>query len=480
MRFAGFVSVFIAVSVLSVSSDAAQLTVSSEKERTSLEITVYNNGLGLVKETRGVILTEAEGELTFTGLSKRVVPESIWIKSLSRPDGFKVIEQSYRFDVISRRKLLDRHIGEEVKLVRINPKTGKQEVTKAELLSNRENIFNIDGELWLGKPDYIILPDTPGELVAKPSVTWSYSGGGEYHDMRLAYLTGGISWSADYIITLNDKENEAEIKGWASVDNRSGTDYKDAALKLVAGEVQTVSSNRSRSEFKLEKSKGFVSDLMDAAPEPNVSFGSSRLSEFHLYELDKKTTIRNNEKKQITLIEAKAVKIVKEFIVRGNEWRHYGPQESEDVKEQAAVFLKFKNSDANGLGVPLSGGIARIYKKDDKGGVQFIGEDWIQNSAKDEKVRLSTGNAFDVTAVRKQTDYKKVSKSWQEAEWVIRLSNQRKEEVTVFVDEPMPGRWKILKSSHKYKKKNAKTIRFAIKIPAGKKIKLTYRVKNRV
>ena len=479
MRFAGFLYAFIAVALLSVSSDAAQLTVSSEKERTSLEITVYNNGLGLVKETRSVKLTQVEGELTFTGLSKQIVPESIWIKSLSRPDDFKVIEQSYRFDVISRKKLLDRHIGEEVKLVRINPKTGKQEITEAELLSSRENIFNIDGELWLGKPDYIILPDTPGELVAKPSVTWSYVGGGRHHNMRLAYLTGGISWNADYVITLNDKETAAEIKGWASVDNRSGTDYKDALLKLVAGEVQTVSSNRNRrSEFKLEK--GFAADFMEAAPEPNQSFGRSRLSEFHLYELDKKTTIRNNEIKQITLIEASAVKIVREFIIQGNEYYHYGPQESEDAKEQAAVFLKFKNSDANGLGIPLAGGVARIYKKDDKGSIQIIGDDWIQNSAKDEKVRLNIGNAFDVTAVRKQTDYKKISKSWQESEWVIRLSNQKKEEVTVFVDEPMPGAWKIISSSHKYKKKNAKTIRFAIKIPAGKKINLTYRVKNRV
>ena len=270
------------------------------------------------------------------------------------------------------------------------------------------------------------------------------------------------------MLLINQDDTKSDLSGWVSLDNRSGTTYKDAKLKLVAGEV-----NRAKDKMQ----------YMDSEVR-SPSFGGSReqfqekaFFEYHIYDLERKTTIKDNQTKQVSLLEASDIKTEKELLVYGVKTWYTRQYRDDNPKQPVNVYIKFKNEKKNNLGMPLPAGIMRLYKEDDEKSLQFIGEDRIEHTPKDEEIRLKIGEAFDVVCERVQTDYKQITTRLYETEWEVTLRNHKEEDVVVGLIEPLYGNWKVIDNTHQYEKKDAFTIRFDVKVPKDKEVKVKYRIR---
>ena len=284
----------------------------------------------------------------------------------------------------------------------------------------------------------------------------------------MSYLTGGISWKADYIVKLNKDDTSSDISGWVTLDNRSGAEYKDAKLKLVAGKVNRAAGRRE---------DGYNMRKEEKAMRAISSFEEKSFFEYHIYDLQRKTTIKNNQTKQVSLLSADGVGIKKEFLVYGVKSYFTRMYRNKNKKQPVGVYVKFKNSKENNIGMPLPEGIMRLYKKDDAGSLQFIGEDRISHTPKNEEIKLKIGEAFDVVAERIQTDYRRITSSLHESEWEITIRNHKEEDIEVGIIEHLYGSWKVISKSHPYKKADAFTIRFNVKVPKDGAVKVKYRVR---
>jgi len=272
-------------------------------------------------------------------------------------------------------------------------------------------------------------------------------------------------------VTLNDKDDRADLAGWVTIDNKSGTTYKNAKLKLVAGDV-----HRVRDEFEYKEK---TLRLAQAAAKPAPQFKEEEFFEYHIYTLERPSTMKDNQTKQITLIAAGDIPVKKELLFYGAKYYYYSQYGDAMSNQKVDVFVEIENKKENNLGVPLPKGIVRVYKQDKEGSLQFVGEDQIDHTPKDEKVRVKLGEAFDVVGSRKQTDWKKIAYDTYEAAFEISLRNHKKEDVIVKVIEPVPGDWEMLSSSHNYIKTAAFSAEFNIPVAKDKEVKLTYRVRMR-
>lgn len=442
----------------------ARCTVEDQVE---VEVAVYNNNIGLVKDTRKVKLPAGEGELRFMGVASQIMPVTVHAKSLNYPDEFSIIEQNYEYDLMDENKLLDKYVGKKIKLVIWNEYQDRKYLVEATLLSNNNGqIYKIDDEIYIGHPGIKILPEIPEDLIAKPTLTWLYDNRStEDHYLEVSYLSGGINWKADYVVVLNKEDTFANISGWITLDNKSGAAYKNARLKLIAGDVHRVAE-----EFK---DKVFAMESRAAAPQ----FVEKPFFEYHIYDLQRKTTIKDNQTKQVSLLEAAGVNVQKEFLVYGTQMYYTRPYRDHDPKQAVSVYVKFMNIVDNKLGMPIPEGVMRLYKMDSEGSLQFIGEDRVSHTPADEEVRLKIGDAFDVVAERLQTDYKQITTGLHESEWKITLKNHKKEDITVGIIEPLFGNWTVIDSSHTYTKKDAFTIRFDVEVPKDNVVTVTYRLR---
>ncbi|MFC1807911.1 DUF4139 domain-containing protein [Candidatus Omnitrophota bacterium] len=459
----------ICLMILPNSSFAQSVSKSTIDDQIGAEVTVYNSNLGLVKDTRKIALPAGEGELRFMDVAAYIMPVTVHAKSLKDPESFSILEQNYEYDLINSEKLLDKYVGKRIKIVDWNKYQDRKEVVEAELLSNNQGqIYKINDEIFLGHPGYKVLPEIPENLIAKPTLTWLFSNNiGKVHDIEVSYLTSNISWVADYVLVLNSDDTSSDLSGWVSLDNKSGTTYKDAKLKLVAGEIHRAPIKAFRGDYAQEK--------MSMAADNR--FQEKSFFEYHIYDLQRPTTIKNNQTKQVSLLKASNVAIEKEFLVYGirsyfnSMWRQQNP------KQPVSVYVKFKNEKDNNLGMPLPAGTIRLYKEDEDKSLQFIGEDNIEHTPKDEEVKLKVGEAFDVVCKRKQTDYRKLSTQLFETEWEIVLRNHKKEDASIGLIEPLFGNWQVVSNSHSYEKVDAHTIRFNISVPKDGEVKVTYRVR---
>jgi hypothetical protein len=453
-------------------SFADTVTTSTAKEQVGVEVTVYNNNLGLVKETRNVELPKGQGELRFMDVAAHVMPVTVHVKSINEPAGFAVLEQNYEYDLMNQKKLLDKYVGKKLKIIDWNKFQDRKEVVEATLLSNNQGqIYKINDEIYLGHPGTKVLPKLPENLIAKPTLTWLFDNGSKKpHRLEVSYLTQNITWKADYVVVLNKDDTSADVSGWVTLDNKSGATYKDARLKLVAGEV-----HRVETDVASVAPQAFMEKSRAVARKPQ--FQEQAFFEYHIYGLQRKTTVKENQTKQVSLLEASNVKVEKELLAYGirsyftREYRENNP------KQPVNVYIKFKNSKENSLGMPLPAGIMRLYKHDQDGSSQFIGEDRVDHTPKDEEVKLKIGEAFDVVVKRKQTDFKRLTRSLFETEWEITVRNHKKEDVKVGLVEPLFGNWEVVSKSHPYTKVDAHTIRFDTKIPKDGEVKVTYRVR---
>jgi hypothetical protein len=448
-----------------------QTLESDASDQTGVEVTVYNNGLGLVKDSRKIDLIKGEGELRFMDVASHIKPETVHVKALKDPGGFSVLEQNYEYDLINSNKLLNKYVGKKIKIIDVNKFQDRKEIIEATLISNNNGqVYRIGDEIYLGHRGYKVLPKLPEDLISKPTLTWIYGNDSKtQREIEVSYLTTNISWKADYVLLINESDTKADVSGWVTMDNRSGAKYKDAKLKLVAGDVNRAAPEPIMTDGVL---------AAEAAPRRKAKqFKEESFFEYHIYDLERPTTINNNQKKQIKLLEAAGAKCSKELLVYGVKTyfsREYRPR---NPKQPVSVYMKVRNSEENGMGMPLPKGVMRLYKKDSSGAQQFIGEDRIEHTPKDETIKLKVGEAFDVVAERRQVDYKRITTRLHESEWEITLRNHKKAPVTVGIVEPLYGNWTVVSNSHPFEKKDAFTIRFDVKVPRDEEVKVKYRIR---
>jgi len=445
---------------------AAQ-AVTAEDQR-DLAITIYNGNLGLVKDIREAHLPAGSSQVQFMDVAAQIDPTSVHLKSLTDPAGLKILEQNYEYDLLSSEKLMEKYVGRKVRLYQ-----GSGSYLEATLLSTNGPVYDINGQIYMGHYGSVVLPSLPQNLVSKPTLVWLLRNQkATPQRIEASYLTGGITWKADYVMVLNAADDRADLSGWVTIDNKSGATYQDAMLKLVAGDIHRAAGRRDAARLLEMEAKA-------AAGAPSHAFTSEGFFEYHLYTLDGRTTIKDNQTKQLSLMAGNGVPVTKQFIYYGAQdyYRtHYGTPIS---NQKVSVFLEIANSQANGLGVPLPKGTVRVYKADRAGSQQFIGEDWVDHTPKDERVKIKMGEAFDVVGERTQKDWKKIGWGLYEVEWEISLRNHKKEEVSVMVIEPMPGDWEVLRSTHPHAKVEAHTLRYQIPVPKEGAATLTYRVRVR-
>ncbi len=432
------------------------LTAGAAGTDSATEVTVYNNNLALVKERRELDLNTGVNNVEYTDVAALIDPTSVMFED-TKNKNTAVLEQNYEYDLVSSYKLLDKFLGKEITATE---KEG--ETYTGTLLSHDGGVVLklSDGKVVsLTEVSRFEFPDSAG-LLTKPTLVWQvYSPVSGSRNVLTSYLTGGMNWNADYIVKTNADDTKADIQGWVSIDNQAGTTYNDAKLKLVAGEVHRVAvpepiryDNAVAEDAEQDMSKG--------------GFAEESLFEYHLYTLERPATLKNNQVKQLSLLSVDSVPVEKELIFDASK------------SDKVQVVLNLNNSKEKGLGMPLPAGVLRVYKADSEGQLQFLGEDSIDHTPKDEEIKVVVGNAFDVTGTRTQTDYKRVSDDvWRES-YDIELKNHKSEAQKIRIVEHFYGDWEITTTSDTYEKTDAFTAEWEVTVPANGSKKVSFTVER--
>ena len=465
-----------ALAVQSVTSWPAEERASTLADQQSVAVTIYNESLALIKDTRRIALNPGLNVLALREVSGQMRPETASLRSLSSPGSLALLEQNFNFDLLTPEKLLEKNVGRTVRIVRVHPTTGAETVESATVLAATGGVvLKIGDRIETGLPGRIVFDGVPANLRDRPTlVSELTSSRGGAQTVELSYLSGGLAWKADYVAELNASDNALDLNGWVTLTNKSGTAYPNAKLQLVAGDV-----NRVREEIRYAAKA--MADMAVARAAPASQMQQESLFEYHLYTLSRPTTIADNQTKQVALLSAAQVPVVKELVLLGTDYYYRSSVGNVGQKMKVGVYVQFENRENARLGIPMPKGVVRVYKKDSSGNAQFIGEDRIDHTPKNEKVRLKLGDAFDVTADKKQTDFKRrdAPNPWHysfESAYEIVLRNAKKEPVTVVVREPVPGDWQMLEQSHAHEKVAAGTAEWKIKVPAEGNATLKYRV----
>ncbi len=450
-------------------------------QESGVELTVYNSDLALVKDRRQISLDAGLNFVRFSDVASRIDPTSVHFRSLTDPEGTFVLEQNYEYDVVGSAKLLRKYLDEEITLV-----TEDGSVYTGVLLSGADDIIlqGNDGQVTVVKLDQVRefqFPALPEGLITKPTLVWQLEAAESgRHDVEVTYLTEGVTWQADYVVLLNQEDDGLSLNGWVTVDNRSGAAYKDARLKLIAGDIHRVQPPDEILDYLMAREGGNV-------PAPQVE--EREFFEYHLYEVQRPVTLKEQQTKQIEFVAADEVVAEKFFVYDGLGgnfwWRTYSPVTEPGYgptsNRKVMVMLEFRNAEEDGLGVPLPKGKVRVYKEDVDGSTEFVGEDEIDHTPTDERVRLYLGDAFDIVGERKQTDFKKLGDRALEESFEISVRNHKQEAVEVRVVEHLYrwSEWQIVEASDEYVKLDARTIEFRVNVPKDGEATITYTVRYR-
>lgn len=411
-------------------------------------LTVYNDNLALVKETRAFDFAQGLNYLTLSGVPSSIDTTSVHFKALSGM--VELLEQNYSYDLVSRNKLLMKYIGETITI------RNGDDVKSVKLLSVADGlVVDYNGKILLNPPGDIELPSLPGGLLLQPTLEWQVSSPKAYSTLgEVSYLTGGLSWNADYVVMLSDNEKLGDLEGWVTMHNTSGASYENAKLKLVAGEI-----HRATPPAPFEAKMAF-----EAARDGGAGgFEEEALFEYHLYTLQRLTTIKDNQDKQVSLLNAQDIPMTKVYTF-DPDWRG----------NNVEVRVEFKNSQENSVGMPLPAGRVRVFKRDSEGSAQLVGEDNVPHTPKDEMVRLLLGNAFDIKGEKVQTNYIDKKTGYQQS-FEVTIRNHKKEDIVVVVPQHIGyANWKVVASSIEYRKTDALNIEFKVPVKADGETKLTY------
>jgi hypothetical protein len=455
--------------------EAGQDQTTTLNDQSEVSITVYNSDLALVRDVRNLQLARGTGNLRFMDIAATVNPATVHFRSLTEPSQLSVLEQNYEYDLLDPDKLLRKYIGREVTLIRNRTESGssRQEEVKATLLSyNSGPVWKIGDEIVTGlAADHIRFPELPDTLYSRPTLIWSVQNdGAAKHRVEASYLARSLSWAADYVFTVGRDDKLADLNGWVTLTNNSGTAFRNARLQLVAGDL-----NRVRQQFNMRADAPAPAMARVAAESVMVQ---EAFSDYHLYTMGRKTSINNAQTKQVSLLEGSDVPVTKRYVVEGQNYYYRNQMHpGSPLKDPVQVFYQFKNDETGGLGMPMPAGILRVYQQDSKGGVQFVGEDRINHTPKNETLHVKIGNAFDVVCERKQTDYEKIGVNVYEFEYEITLRNQKGTAINVEVNEPVGGTWRMITSSHEWTKSSAWSMQFKVPVASEGSAVLKYRVR---
>lgn len=443
-------------------------------DQVDLAVTVYNSDIALVRDVRDVQLPRGSFDLKFMDIAATVNPATVHFRSLTEPSRVSVLEQNYEYDLLEPDKLLHKYVGRDVTLVRNTEEDGttKQEEVKARLLSyNNAPVWKIGDDIVTGlSADHIRFPQVPDNLYTRPTLVWTLdNSGAARHRVEASYLAAKLSWNADYVLTVARDDRTADLDGWVTLTNGSGTSFRNSRLQLVAGELNRVREAMGRS---------LADEARARAPMAAPAMTQESLSDYHLYTLGRKTTINNNETKQVSMLSGTGVPVAKRYVVDGQAFYYRNAQHpGAPIKDTVQVFYDFRNDAQAGLGLPMPAGVVRVYQADSKGGVQFVGEDRIAHTPKDEALNLKIGSAFDVACERSQIDFEKIAANVYELEYQITLRNHKAAPIAVEVNEPIGGTWRMLSSSHQWKKTAAWAAQFNVPVAADGTSVLKYRVR---
>jgi hypothetical protein len=446
-------------------------------DQTDLAVTVYNSNVALVRDVRNIAIPSGAFRLKFMDIAATVNPATVHFRSLTDPTKLEVTEQNYEYDLLDPAKLLHKYVGKEITLERsyFDNNTTKREQVKATLLAdNNGTVWKIGNDIVTNPAvESYHFPEVPANLYDHPTLLMSLENSGpRKQQIETSYLASGLSWNADYVLTVGRDDRVADLDGWVTIGNNSGTAFHNAKLQLVAGDLNRLP--QPKPQHAMMESAGAA--VARSAPQ----FQQESFSEYHLYSLGRKTSVEDKETKQISLLEGTNVPVNKVFVVNGQNYYYRSQQNpGSPIKDAVMVFYKFKNEEKAGLGMPLPAGNLRVYQKDSRGGVLFIGEDSIAHTPKDEEITVHIGNAFDVISERKQTDYKRIDNHVTEMEYEITLRNHKDTPIAVEVNEPIGGDWEMLNSSFKYTKTGAFAAQFEVPVAKDGTAVLKYRIRAR-
>lgn len=454
---------------LSTHAAAAGVTVPQDAAK-SLSVTVYNNGLGLVKDSRSVTLPAGETTVSFQGVSAEIQPET----ALFEGDGISVREQNFNFDLLSRESLLRKYLGKEIKVIETHYASGKKTIENAKVLSvDAGLVLKIGDRIETDYNGRLIFPDIPADLYEQPtlSVNVNSAADGE-RDVRLSYLTNGLTWRADYVAELNDTEDALNLNGWVTLTNTSGIAYKNADIQFVAGSVNRLAPAAPR---PMMKARGL---MMAAAPAADNAMTEERLMDYHLYSLGRKTEIASNQTKQLALLSASRIKVKKEYKFANLVPSYHGRGAAGEIgRRNADVVLQFDNDKASNLGLPLPAGTIRVYKANSGQNLFFVGEDRISHTPENGKIKLNLGNAFDISAEGRETAYTALSDKAYEAGYSLTFKNATNAPVKAVYRQDFPYEWSITDSSVPYTSPTARQSEWTVSIPAKGSATLTFTVR---
>lgn len=432
-------------------------------ERNSVELTVYNQNLGLVKEVRELELENGFNLVTYSDIPQTIKPESVLFKDLDFSDSF-VVEQNYEYDLAYEGSLLEKYLGKEIS-VEMNGGS----VFEGKLLSYLDNLVmeTSEGIVSINREEVqnIQYPELAEGLLLKPSLIWTvHANTAGKRNTETSYLADGLDWEADYIAEVNEDDTLMDLKGWVTVENNTGTNYVNAALKLVAGELNIERDYGYRSDWS------YAEESMDMAM-PSVAGGEAfeeqEMFEYHMYSLKGKTTLKDLQEKQISLLTAEGVSVEKEYVY-------------DDYKDSDSVQVRvnFTNAEEAGLGMALPAGTVRVYKKDSEGSLQFVGEDSIEHTGDGVERKLFLGNVFDLSVEKEQTSYEKVGLRCNRSGYKVTLNNSKEEEVTVTVVHHIWGDVDVVNSNYPVHKKSAEKVEFRVPVPANSEQELTFTLRR--
>jgi len=456
----------------------AQDAVTTQEDRQRVTVTVYQNDLGLVREIRRVRVPRGIARVRVHDVASTLDPATVSVTARDGEATFAVLEQTYAYDVLKPDRLLERSVGKELTLVRRLMVNGAEQLVPvtAMLLAYHDGqaVWKIGEEVVI-QPAIaeIRFPSIPEGLRAQPALIWTVRNeAGSEREVELSYLASGLRWEAHYVLMVDETERAADLSAWATVTNQSGIAFRQAELRLLAGEIQRVGPSRPRGV-----------EVYALAREAQVQQPEAReqeVFEYHLYTFDRPVTLEQNETKQLALAAARGVTLRKEYVVTGQAYYYRQPIESgQPIREPVRVTLSFKNAKDAGLGLPLPAGIVRVYKRDPQAGPQFLGEDRIAHIPRDEWVRVTVGRAFDVVAERRQTAFQRIGRDVYESEYELLLRNRKDEDITITVLESVGGDWEVVHSTFPWERAGAFAIRFTVPVARGAEAKLVYRVRVR-
>jgi hypothetical protein len=452
------------------------------------EITVYNQGFAFVKESRSLNLRKGLQTVEVKDVPSKIEATSVGIRSISDPGSLTILEQNYQYDLISSEAILNKSVGQKIRFVQMSG--GHTETLDGTLLSaptsevsapdgSTSNTYNgmviktDDGRIVLNPTGVVEVRTLPAGLISVPTLMWDLESSKEgANNVELSYLTQGVNWTADYVLTL-DGDKTSDLQGWVTIDNQSGATWENARLKLLAGEV-----NRVQPKAHFMSPRQDISGFQAAAP----AFREQSIFEYHLYTLQRPATVRNRETKQLSLLQANGVPFTKKITLDAmGDFGNYYPGESElgtgDVHPKVSV--EFLNNEASHLGMPLPKGKVKVYQRDKDGSAQMLGEAAIDHTPKNERVSLPIGKSFDIVANRKRTTYKKLSSSDYLETFQIEVRNRKTTPETVHVIERHWGDWNITQKSDPFTKIDSNTVDFPLSLKPNEVHTVTYTVETK-